>query len=91
MVLQLLHLHRPPRHCAGQQGGIERDITAANGALEKTTFTFINDRRLEWAVLDWNEMAVGVYDRLGAEAMDDWTLRRLGGDALEALARKAEH
>jgi GNAT superfamily N-acetyltransferase len=47
--------------------------------------------RLEWAVLDWNEMAVGVYDRLGAEAMDDWTLRRLGGDALEALARKAEH
>ena len=26
------------------EGGIERDITAANGALEKTTFTFINDR-----------------------------------------------
>jgi hypothetical protein len=26
------------------EGGIERDITASNGALEKTTFTFINDR-----------------------------------------------
>lgn len=26
------------------EGGIERDITAANGLLEKTTFTFINDR-----------------------------------------------
>ncbi len=26
------------------EGGIERDITAANGATEKTTFTFINDR-----------------------------------------------
>jgi hypothetical protein len=26
------------------EGGIERDITAANGTLEKTTFTFINDR-----------------------------------------------
>ena len=26
------------------EGGIQRDITAANGALEKTTFIFINDR-----------------------------------------------
>jgi hypothetical protein len=26
------------------EGGIERDITAASGATEKTTFTFINDR-----------------------------------------------
>jgi GNAT superfamily N-acetyltransferase len=52
----------------------------------------VNERlgRLEWAVLDWNETAIGVYDRLGAEAMDDWTLRRLSGDALTGLARKAE-
>jgi len=46
--------------------------------------------RLEWAVLDWNEAAIGVYDRLGAEAVDDWTLRRLSGEALETLAREAE-
>jgi GNAT superfamily N-acetyltransferase len=46
--------------------------------------------RLEWAVLDWNAPAIGVYDRLGAESMDEWTLRRLSGEALEALARKAE-
>ncbi len=26
------------------EGGIERDIVAANGVLEKTTFIFINDR-----------------------------------------------
>lgn len=43
--------------------------------------------RLEWAVLDWNAPAIGVYDRLGAESLDDWTLRRLSGDALAALAR----
>jgi GNAT superfamily N-acetyltransferase len=42
--------------------------------------------RLEWAVLDWNAPAIGVYDRLGAQAMDEWTLRRLSGDALKALA-----
>jgi GNAT superfamily N-acetyltransferase len=47
--------------------------------------------RLEWAVLDWNTPAIGVYDRLGSESMDDWTLRRLSGDALKALALKAQH
>jgi len=26
------------------EGGIERDITASNGVVEKTTFTFLNDR-----------------------------------------------
>ena len=43
--------------------------------------------RLEWSVLDWNAPAIGFYDRLGALAMDDWTTRRLTGDALEALAQ----
>ena len=44
-------------------------------------------RRLDWAVLDWNAPAIAVYQRLGAEALDDWRLRRLSGDALAALAR----
>ena len=44
--------------------------------------------RMEWAVLDWNELALGVYRRIGAEAMNDWTVHRLTGDALAALARK---
>ena len=43
--------------------------------------------RLDWAVLDWNAPAIGFYDRIGAEALDDWRLRRLSGDALAALAR----
>jgi GNAT superfamily N-acetyltransferase len=43
--------------------------------------------RLEWSVLDWNAPAIGFYDSLGALTMDDWTTRRLTGDALEVLAR----
>ena len=42
--------------------------------------------RLEWSVLDWNEPALGFYRRLGAEAKDGWTVHRLSGPALEALA-----
>jgi GNAT superfamily N-acetyltransferase len=42
--------------------------------------------RLEWAVLDWNERAIGFYKRLGARPMDDWTVYRVTGDALTALA-----
>ena len=42
--------------------------------------------RLEWSVLDWNEPAIGFYARLGATAMDDWTVYRLTADPLRALA-----
>jgi GNAT superfamily N-acetyltransferase len=42
--------------------------------------------RLEWWVLDWNEPAIGFYKTLGAVAMDDWTVYRLTGDALDKLA-----
>ena len=44
-------------------------------------------RRMEWAVLDWNEPAIGFYKKLGADAMDDWTVFRLSGKALEDMAR----
>ena len=47
-----------------------------------------NYGRMEWAVLDWNEMALSVYRRVGAEALNDWTVHRLTGDTLEALARR---
>ncbi|HEX4826430.1 MAG TPA: GNAT family N-acetyltransferase [Candidatus Polarisedimenticolaceae bacterium] len=42
--------------------------------------------RLEWAVLDWNEPAIGFYKKLGAEPMSEWTVFRLAGEALEELA-----
>ncbi len=46
--------------------------------------------RLEWAVLDWNVSAVGFYEKLGAAAMDDWTIYRLTGDALSSLGDEVE-
>jgi GNAT superfamily N-acetyltransferase len=42
--------------------------------------------RLEWWVLDWNEPAIGFYKTLDAVAMDDWTVYRLTGNALDKLA-----
>jgi len=42
--------------------------------------------RFEWAVLDWNEPAIRFYRKLGAVAMDDWTVQRVSGDALRRLA-----
>jgi GNAT superfamily N-acetyltransferase len=45
--------------------------------------------RFEWSVLDWNEPAIGFYKKLGAKPMDAWTIFRVTGDALHALARQA--
>ena len=42
--------------------------------------------RFEWWVLDWNTDALGFYRDLGATGMDDWTVQRISGDALQRLA-----
>ena len=42
--------------------------------------------RMEWSVLDWNAPAIGFYRSLGAIPMDEWTVYRLTGDSLSALA-----
>jgi GNAT superfamily N-acetyltransferase len=42
--------------------------------------------RFEWSVLDWNTPAIGFYQALGARLMDEWTVMRVDGDALKALA-----
>lgn len=42
--------------------------------------------RMEWSVLDWNELALGVYRRIGAQPLNDWTVQRISGTALESLA-----
>ncbi|MBU6166354.1 MAG: GNAT family N-acetyltransferase [Alphaproteobacteria bacterium] len=42
--------------------------------------------RFEWSVLDWNTPAIGFYQALGAKLMDEWTVMRVDGDALAALA-----
>ena len=42
--------------------------------------------RFEWSVLDWNERAIEFYRAMGAEAMTEWTVNRVSGDALAKLA-----
>ncbi|TAI63003.1 GNAT family N-acetyltransferase [Bradyrhizobium sp. Leo170] len=42
--------------------------------------------RLQWAVLDWNTPSIEFYKSLGAVMMDEWTLCRVTGPALQALA-----
>lgn len=45
--------------------------------------------RLEWSVLDWNEPAIGFYKKLGARLMDEWTVMRVDGTALQQLGAAA--
>ena len=45
--------------------------------------------RLEWAVLDWNTPAVDFYRSLGAQSMSEWTIMRLSGEQLAAVASTA--
>jgi GNAT superfamily N-acetyltransferase len=48
-----------------------------------------SDGRLEWAALDWNELALGFYRGLGARLMDGWTSLRLDGAELARLAAES--
>ena len=42
--------------------------------------------RFEWSALDWNDPAIRFYKSMGAAALDDWTIFRVTGEALERLA-----
>jgi GNAT superfamily N-acetyltransferase len=66
--------------------GFGRELLAhlANLAIERRC------GRLEWAVLDWNESAIAFYKGLGANPMDDWTIYRVTGRALDELAGRAQ-
>jgi GNAT superfamily N-acetyltransferase len=45
-----------------------------------------NWSRLQWSVLDWNEPSIAFYKSLGAVMMDEWTVCKVAGPALTALA-----
>ncbi|MBX2990429.1 MAG: GNAT family N-acetyltransferase [Bacteroidetes bacterium] len=46
--------------------------------------------RMEWTVLDWNQLAIDFYRRLGASHMRDWHLYRLvRSDMKELLDRNS--
>jgi GNAT superfamily N-acetyltransferase len=47
--------------------------------------------RFEWAVLNWNEPAIGFYTSLGAKPHHEWTVYRLSGVSLAQLAAEAPH
>ncbi len=47
--------------------------------------------RFEWSVLDWNEPALKFYASLGAVRQHEWTVQRLTGDPLVALAERWPH
>lgn len=72
---------RPPQ----RRHGVGRALLAAIAARTRE----LDGERLEWAALDWNELALGFYRGLGARAMRDWITHRLDGEALTQLA--AEH
>ncbi|HTA98981.1 MAG TPA: GNAT family N-acetyltransferase [Bradyrhizobium sp.] len=42
--------------------------------------------RLQWSVLDWNTPSIDFYKSLGAVLMDEWTICKVSGPALIALA-----
>ena len=42
--------------------------------------------RMEWAVLDWNEPAIGFYESLGARRLHEWQLCRLDRATLAQLS-----
>ncbi len=46
--------------------------------------------RVEWAVLDWNQPSIEFYRSLGATPMNEWTVYRLAGEPLQALAGNEE-
>lgn len=41
--------------------------------------------RMEWTVLDWNQLAIDFYKRLGATYMKEWHLYRLVRRDMEAI------
>jgi GNAT superfamily N-acetyltransferase len=48
-----------------------------------------NWSRLQWSVLDWNAPSIVFYKSLGAVLMDEWTICKVAGPALAALAEGA--
>lgn len=65
-----------------REAGVGRALLAAVAAHTRER----GAERLEWAALDWNELALGFYRRLGAQTMGEWITHRLVGEDLERLA-----
>jgi GNAT superfamily N-acetyltransferase len=72
---------RPPFRKHGVGFALLREL--ARIALDR------NCGRLDWSVLNWNELAIDFYKQIGAKQMDEWSTFRLSGDALSRVAGDA--
>ena len=72
---------RPPH----RRFGVGRALLSAVAARTRER----GGERLEWAALDWNELALGFYRGIGARTMNEWITHRLAGEDLAHVA--AEH
>lgn len=67
------------------------------GGIGRTLFAALAERavaegctRMEWSVLNWNEPAIRFYRGIGAVPQSEWTVQRLSGPALVALAASGD-
>jgi len=67
---------------AHRRGGVGKALLSAVAARVRER----GGERLEWAALDWNELALGFYRGIGAQRMDEWITHRLVGEPLRRLA-----
>jgi GNAT superfamily N-acetyltransferase len=70
---------------AHRGAGVGRALLAAVAARTREH----GGARLEWAALDWNELALDFYRGMGAQTMGEWITHRLVGEALARLAGEA--
>ncbi|HEX4262731.1 MAG TPA: GNAT family N-acetyltransferase [Verrucomicrobiae bacterium] len=49
-----------------------------------------NCERFEWTALDWNELALNFYDKLGAQRLDNWVLMRMRAAELPGFGKSAK-
>ena len=80
--LWLEDLYVPPQH---RREGVGRALVSAVAAIAVER----GCTRLEWTALNWNESALGFYERLNAERLDDWLIHRLDGEVLRRVASEA--
>lgn len=76
--LYLEDLFVPPEH-RGRGHGKALFVEVARIAVQRGC------ARMEWAVLDWNKLAIDFYRSVGAVSMDEWVTFRLTDDALAAF------
>ena len=65
-----------------RRGGVARALFTAMAREAQA----LDCARIDWAVLDWNELAMDFYRRIGARPSEGWQPWRIDGEALERLA-----